>query len=885
MSAQLRDNKNSFVLENEFVKIEVSKKDSLVLSIVEKKTGDSILSDEKTFFFQAFDSEEQGFNTTGVSFDGNIATVMTDAGEIKVKIEAFDDHFIFEIVSKCFPKDVFYFDFASMKYTYNLKDNTALRAAGVAMTINVNPRFYPSGSGAHAAAIKKPESGARVYEYLGDGSRGAKYGLTIVPATILRESLKVVYEKVDSEKGLVSKTAGAWTKDNRIAYGDYTIDHNTTLEHLEECMPFYKFAGVDQIDFHQNTAKSFRQGDFKFAHYEDATDFKNNVTSYLEENGIQTGLHTYAYYINPNCPMLADPKVQAQLDREEVFTLAEDIDEDTMVIPTVESTADLSTYYGFFTRNLPFALIGDEIFEYRNLPQGFRIIKRGAACTTAKKHKKGEKIIHLIGCFNWFSPKPSSDLFKEIARNTAKTYNEGGFSMIYLDALDGISRHTNKHEGWYYCALFVHEIVKNCIKSPIIEYSTMYPSIYAARARMGATDTPYRAYKYWNMFHHRENIPFINQHLACTLGWYNFYPMTDKYPGNQHTKYQHCDDIDFMGTMAIVNDYSTTLDGTPAMLERYKGFKRNIELYKKYNDLRKSGYFSKELLSKLNGYEYKLIEKAGGKFAFVEKHYDKKRYYSLLEENRNTAEFENPFKKQTPFVRIEHCMSTLGQDEMIILPMNENAPVASQVKVHEFGGEIDTTEKLAFKVRVKGNGKKGAVGIKTRCASASEFGYGLYIIETDFEGWRDFVLLEADNGDRPDLSFDKSEKHYPIYRSGLNMDRLTKIELEVDGDVEGVLMSSISICRQTYNVWKNPTVKIGDESVMFECELMSTDFIEWDGETAKVIDRYGNEKPIWFTGNVTAKKGKFKVSLAGASLNACPVNAYLTLGFTGCEVK
>jgi hypothetical protein len=98
-------------------------------------------------------------------------------------------------------------------------------------------------------------------------------------------------------------------------------------------------------------------------------------------------------------------------------------------------------------------------------------------------------------------------------------------------------------------------------------------------------------------------------------------------------------------------------------------------------------------------------------------------------------------------------------------------------------------------------------------------------------------------------------------------------------------MSNVSIRRQVYNVWKNPTVKIGDEEVMFECELMSTDFIEYDGKTAKVIDRYGNEKEIWFDGNITAKKGKFKVSLGGVSLNACPINAYLTLGFTGREVK
>ena len=172
MAAQICDNKKSLILENDFVKIEVSKKDSEVLSIIEKKTGNSIINEQKTVFFQAFNKDEEPFATTGVELDKNVVTVKTEAGDIKVKIDAFDNHFIFEIVSKKFPKDVFWFDFATMKYSYDLNDEEALRAAGVAMTINCNPRFYPSGSGVHSAKVKLPESGARVFEYLGDGFSG-----------------------------------------------------------------------------------------------------------------------------------------------------------------------------------------------------------------------------------------------------------------------------------------------------------------------------------------------------------------------------------------------------------------------------------------------------------------------------------------------------------------------------------------------------------------------------------------------------------------------------------------------------------------------------------------------------------------------------------------
>ena len=89
-----------------------------------------------------------------------------------------------------------------------------------------------------------------------------------------------------------------------------------------------------------------------------------------------------------------------------------------------------------------------------------------------------------------------------------------------------------------------------------------------------------------------------------------------------------------------------------------------------------------------------------------------------------------------------------------------------------------------------------------------------------------------------------------------------------------------------YEVLKNPTVRIGNGTVMFECELMSSDFIEFDGTTAKVIDRYGNEKEVWFKAdNFTVPQGEYTISLEAKSLNRRTPRAQLTVGLTGEEVK
>ena len=72
---------------------------------------------------------------------------------------------------------------------------------------------------------------------------------------------------------------------------------------------------------------------------------------------------------------------------------------------------------------------------------------------------------------------------------------------------------------------------------------------------------------------------------------------------------------------------------------------------------------------------------------------------------------------------------------------------------------------------------------------------------------------------------------------------------------------------------------------MFECELQSSDFIEWDGKRAVVIDRYANEKEIYFSGSLTVPHGKYKASLSAVSLNGCPINANVTIGTDGKIIK
>jgi hypothetical protein len=66
---------------------------------------------------------------------------------------------------------------------------------------------------------------------------------------------------------------------------------------------------------------------------------------------------------------------------------------------------------------------------------------------------------------------------------------------------------------------------------------------------------------------------------------------------------------------------------------------------------------------------------------------------------------------------------------------------------------------------------------------------------------------------------------------------------------------------------------------------MSSDFIEFDGAQAKVIDRYGNEKTVWFSGELKVPTGSFEAKLTAKPLNGGIARAQLTFGFTGEEIE
>ncbi len=871
---------NRIVLENNYAKVLISQKDARVESVFDKVHEREIKGEETNFFSLIAQDKQTVVVPTGLQYSDGCITVETPLGDFRVAVTVQEGYFTFELL-EALPATAYKGVISHVKYTYDVSDKSNTGAIGIAMTYWTNPCFYP-----HA---KDQETKGEVLISL--QSEGAKYALIIAPITEHKELIKKVCLTVDKDKGIMHPYGGPWGRDIKKNCGNYMLELDASPEHIKNSIGMYKKLGLDQVDIHQ-WSTTFRQGDFRYVHYESSAEFKKQVVDFLRENGFGASLHTYAHYIDYECaPILSDPKCQKDLSVLETLTLAEDIDEKADFIPTVETTEGISNQDGFLSPNTPFLLIGEELIRFEVGPQGFKVAQRGVAGTKPAFHAKGESVKHIEGLFSMIAPVLGSELFLKIARDTAKAYNEGGYEMVYIDALDGISNQCRRDEDTtsYYVAQFVHEILQWCDTVPIFECSIRRPSLWLARARVGNFDTPHRGFKLWNKgFHMSMNKDFMDMYMQPSLGWYWFYPVADQYPGNAHTKYQHTDSVEYMGALAVMYNFNMVyVDVEEGKNDKSRAFDRNIAIYRRCDELRKANYFSQETLEKVkNGpWEYHVVQKADGSYVFAEKDYQIKKLYDLCNGVQNKAGFNNPFESQKPFLRMEALMSAKETEGQVLLALDKNAELTNQVLERSFEGTIDLSTKLARKVSICGNGKPGAVAIKMYAGITTAKGYAEYIIDTDFEGWRDFVLLETDNGERSDVSFATKPDLYVSQRHGFDYNHVTKIAVETTGDMTGVKMSDIVAVEHKYEVLKDPTVQVGDSKVTFVCELMSSDFLEFDGEQAKVIDRYGNEKTVWFSGELTVPAGSFEAELTAKPLNGGTARAQMTIGFTGQEIE
>ncbi|MCL2301272.1 MAG: hypothetical protein FWC27_14110 [Firmicutes bacterium] len=748
-------------------------------------------------------------------------------------------------------------------------DIAAFSGVGCAMTWNVDMTYYPDAKAKHVMArvLNKGEV------------RGSKFAALFAPKERHRELLKAVVGDIADGAAAKSMVGGPYAMDSKSNYGDYMIVSSSATKDLEAWKATAAAYSIDQIDFHQGGG-TFVQGSMRFTEQGSPENFRKNIAEPLREAGIQSGLHTYAHFISNNDEILTDTKWQRQLDVQEIFTLAEDVSRSEKTLLAIESTANVSLKTGFFDCNTVYLLVDREIMKFTKVGANGFTVERGKCGTEKTKHAAGAEIRHLGGMFGMFSPDLDSELFLQVARWTAQAYNEGGFGMIYLDALDGLWSQTPE-EAWYYSAKFTNEIMKFCETDPMMECSAMTPGFWISRARMGAWDYPTAGYKSFQRLHVAANLEFEDAYLPTTLGWYHMYPSEDNTSG----RFQFFDDIDHLGALSAAYDMGMVFNPAPEENASAAYLRNGRRFADIYSPLRKSGYFSEEAKAKVRenpDKEYAIVETSPGEWAFSEQKYIRTKLYDIGAPGRSAIVAENPFAAQKPFIRIEGHRSSGSSEGTVLLPLDPKQDLNGQSLSATLNADL--SEARALRVKVAGNNSGDALCIRLTSMSGSLGTSSLadYIVRLDFEGAREFVLAEPDNGSFSDLIFpEKSESLYSYYREDFVYSNVTQIQVFLSGDCAGVRMSDIIATAHVSNAIVSPTIG----GITFLTSIGENEYLEYfpGEETAIKYDGKGNAETVAVDGALPEiAQGAFEISIAAGndSLADMPLRATVTLGFS-----
>ena len=797
-------------------------------------------------------------------------------------------------------------EFARAFVDIDYKQSASFGATNAILSINTKTLAFPG---------KSQTLGAVAYQSI--GAENAAVALVGCPQTELRPVLKEIVQTLDPKEIPLNPAGGPFAMDVPRNFGSYIITSNAiTAENAKAWADFLRPFGVNQIDFHQGVP--FRQADFVFnekAYPNDVTDFRK-MTDVLRQEGFTAGLHTYSEFINPASRYIT-PVPHPDLDVMETFTLSADLDDKATEFAVDESTADVSTITGFTIRNSLYVRIGNELIRfgspYSEGKNGFEKCVRGAYGTKIEAHKKGDKVEHLTQYFNLFAPRPDSELFLEIARNTAKTYNEGGFGMIYLDALDGTNALlADKELVWYYDALFVREIMRNVdlANAPLLEYSTMHTSLWSARSRMGAWDSPSKGYQRFFDLHFASNYQSADStFLPGQIGWFALCPEangTDDAPAFQfHTMFP--EELEYLGAKALGRNYGFSFLDLRNMDNPAPGVVRNGQILERFNRLRMAQYFPNSVLRQLNepGKRFSLVPADGKNWDGPDWKILPAAYEKLsAEESKASGKIENPFAVQKPMIRIENRLNarnpaskeqnqaaTDQPEKLELIAFDENQ-TPKELTEQKWETPLNLTKQLAMGMEIFGDGQKQVVNVQVGSPYNLTSGHNDHFVVVDWTGWKFVRFIEAENGQFEEIRWPvPCGGIYREYRERVHYKQVNRVSVMVHGPTDGLKFRPLYAIPIEPTDLVRPSVSANGQTITFDGSLKPGEYLEFSPtDSAAAVWTVKNEKmdrtiPVLGSAPVFNSGSNDVQISADSSDSALPPRYRATFKFVGDALK
>lgn len=903
------------VLENDSVRWELGA-DGRTVHFTDKRSGRDYFDPARQEMTPWTKKEGKTYPVTSAAHESDRLTLAFGESGIKAvlltKIEK--RHFVLEVVSVMGTPDELCF----LDIPLTLKGCLDEPFACCALALNLKT---------NVPEIPGPNAWLRAMCHSRFGMEGAKVAILACPQDNLRDVMKDVVSAADELPR--SNIGGPWALDAEIGRGSYLFDFGKiTEETVDEWIAFVKDIGLNQIDFHTGTSLRFGDCAPNPKLFPKGRASVKAVLDKLHAAGIAAGLHTYAFFIAKDTPYVT-PIPDPRLGKDAVFTLSETLPADAATVAVDETTKDMSTITGFFVHNSITLQIGDELITYSGVakepPYAFTGCTRGAYGTKAAAHEKGAKVHHLKECFGLFTPDGDSTLLAEIAANSADTFNECGFDMMYLDALDGEAILGGAEHAWHYGSKFVFEIANRLVKPALFEMSTFHHHLWYVRARMGAWDHPTRSHKRFVDVHCQANRDGAGMFLPMNLGWWAVQTWND----NIQSEPTFPDDIEYLMGKAIGNDMGISLMGVdPSVIKTVPAYQRLAPIFKNYENLRHAKYFSETIKARLRvpGDEFTLEQNAAGQWQFVPVQYTRHKVHGA-DGSGNRWVVNNKYAAQPLQMRIEALMASSPYDspEGVIIEdfsrpeaftiresqsgvsaaldasteqvrdgvvsgrlaadSDRAEPDGSWSKIaRTFTPPINIAAKQALGVWVHGDGQGELLNIQLRSPlHTTSLGYGDHYIPIDFTGWRYFELIEPEGAHIDDFAWPYRGSAYAIYRENVDYAQVETLALWYNllpqGKPVACHIGPIKALPLIKAKLHNPKVTIDGKTVLFPVDIESGCYLEFrsmsdctlygpKGETLVQVKPEGEVPEL--------KPGENTLEFACETLPAVNARAYVT---------
>jgi hypothetical protein len=862
-----------FRLENADAIYEVGG-DARHLRLVDKRTGTDYCRAARSAFAQVRKGGRV-VPASSVDWDNGTVTVHFGKSGVTATIAAVaEKHYLTLEVLSVEGEGVEELVFANVQLTLRATPKEDFACCALALNLKTNVPELPGANRRLWAAC-----------YPRFGFAGAKVALIACPSGQMR---RVMQEAVSAAPDLPhSPIGGPWALDAEINRGSYLFNFgNLSEQTVDGWIEVARKIGFNQIDFHGGS--SFRFGDCRPnpETYPQGYASLKAVIDRLHAAGIKAGLHTYSFFMDKGCPWVT-PVPDPRLGKDATFTLAAALNAQEAIVPVVEPTTKMSAITGFFVRNSVTLQIDDELITYSGVshepPYVFSGCQRGAYGTCAASHAPGAKVHHLKECFGLFAPDADSTLLSEVAAKTAEIFNECGFDMIYLDALDGEDVLGGADQSWHYGSQFVFEIWKRLKRPALMEMSTFHHHLWYVRSRMGAWDHPTRSHKRFIDVHCAANEDNRRMFLPGQLGWW----AVKTWSGAQGEP-TFADDIEYLCCKALGSDTGLSLMGiAPDSINTVGALPRLAEVFRRYETLRQGGYFPEAVKAKLRvpGDEFTLAQGSDGKWRVRPVEYARHKVEGINGWS-NTWQVRNRFGRQPAQLRIEALLSAGpydAPDNVTVADFRDAADFSDraaqaaveanlkssteQVKVGGVSGcftalstrkrrngswakvakpfptPLNISERQALGVWVCGDGQGEVLNLQLRCPEHVVAGIGEHYIVVDFTGWRYFELIEPEGERYGDYRWPYGSA-YAIYRESIDYGQIASLGLWYNnlppGKQATCYLSPVEALPLVKQTLVNPRVTIGGRTMEFPVTIETGSYLEFRSKSdCKLYDPQG----------------------------------------------